>query len=130
LLQQYSAEYLWKAWTFQSEFFFVDYHPEAAGMSDTHSFTWYGSAAYRFNKWFEAGGYYTEYYGDTTQPDNSLFYQKDAALALRFDATEWWTFKIEGHYIRGTGLLQDNADNLVQRGNGWWMLAVKTTFSF
>jgi hypothetical protein len=128
--EQYSAEYVWKAWTFQAETLFLDLHPDAAGMADIHRFTWYGSAAYRFNKWFEAGGYYTEYYGDTTQPDNSLLYQKDAALALRFDATDWWTFKIEGHYIRGTGLLQDNPDNPVQNDNGWFMLAVKTTFSF
>jgi hypothetical protein len=128
--QQYSAEYLWRAWTFQSEFYFDNIYPAAAGMSDTHNLTWYGSAAYRFNKWFEAGGYYTEYYGDTHQSGNSLLYQKDAALALRFDATDWWTFKIEGHYIRGTGLLQDNADNPVQNDNGWWMLAVKTTFTF
>jgi len=128
--QQYSAEYLWKAWTFQAETFFRNIYPDAAGMPDTHSLTWYGSAAYRFNKWFEAGGYYTEYYGDRSQTDNSMLYQKDAALTLRFDPKDWWTFKIEGHYIRGTGLLQDNADNPVQNGNGWWMLDLKTTFSF
>ena len=130
VFEQYSAEYLWKAWTFQAETLFLDLHPDAAGMADTRRFTWYGSAAYRFNKWFEAGGYYTEFYGDTDHPDNSLLYQKDAALALRFDATEWWKFKIEGHYIRGTGLLQDNADNPSQNDNGWWMLDLKTTFSF
>jgi hypothetical protein len=128
--QQYSAEYLWKAWTFQAETFFRNVYYDAAGPPDFHSFTWYGGAAYRFNKWFEAGGYYTEFYDDIHQSDNSLLFQKDAALALRFDATEWWTFKIEGHYIRGTGLLQDNADNPVQNGKGWWMLDLKTTFSF
>jgi hypothetical protein len=130
VVQQYSAEYLWRGWTFQSEFYFSHLQPAAAGMSDTHIFSWYASAAYRFNKWFEAGSYYTEYYGDTSQSGNSLFYQKDAALALRFDPKDWWTFKIEGHYIRGTGLLQDNPDNPVQNDNGWFMLAVKTTFSF
>jgi hypothetical protein len=128
--QQYSAEYLWKAWTFQAETFFRNVYPDAAGTPDTHSFTWYGSAAYRFNKWLEAGGYYTEFYGDTHQTDNFLMYQKDAALALRFDPKDWWTFKVEGHYIRGTGLLEDTADNPVQNDNGWWMIAVKTTFSF
>jgi hypothetical protein len=128
--EQYSAEYVWKAWTFQAETLLLDYYPDAAGMPDTHRLTWYGSAAYRFNKWFEAGGYYTEYYGDTHQSDNSLFYQKDAALTLRFDPKDWWTLKIEGHYIRGTGLLQDNPDNPSQGNNGWWLLAVKTTFSF
>jgi hypothetical protein len=128
--QQYSAEYLWKAWTFQAETFFRNVYYNADGTPDIHSFTWYGSAAYRFNKWFEAGGYYTEYYGDRSQPDNSLFYQKDAALTLRFDPKDWWTLKIEGHYIRGTGLLQDNPDNPSQGNNGWWMLGVKSTFSF
>jgi len=57
-------------------------------------------------------------------------FQKDAALALRFDATASWTFKIEGHYLRGTGLLQNSAGNPAQNGNGWWMLDLKTTFSF
>jgi len=127
--EQYSAEYLWKAWTFQAEAYFRDYYSES-GAPGTHLFTWYGSAAYRFNKWFEAGGYYTEYYGDLDQTGNSLMFQKDAALALRFDATASWTFKIEGHYLRGTGLLQNSAGNPAQNGNGWWMLDLKTTFSF
>jgi hypothetical protein len=130
VFQQYSAEYLWKAWTFQTEFYLRDIYPQAAGMADTHIFSWYSSAAYRFNKWFEAGGYYTECYNDINQSGNSLQYQKDAALTLRFNPKDWWTFKIEGHCLRGTGLLQDNPDNPSQNDNGWWMLAVKTTFSF
>jgi hypothetical protein len=129
-LQQYSAEYLWKAWTFQTEFYLRDIYPQTAGMADTHSFSWYASAAYRFNKWFETGGYYTEYYDNINQSGNSSLYQKDAALTLRFDPKDWWTFKIEGHYLRGTGLLDDNADNPSQNDNGWWMLDLKTTFSF
>jgi hypothetical protein len=64
------------------------------------------------------------------QSGHSLLYQKDTALTLRFDPKDWWTFKIEGHYIRGTGLLQDNPDNPSQNDNGWWMLDLKTTFSF
>jgi hypothetical protein len=130
LIQQYSAEYLWKAWTFQSEINFYDVHPAAAGVSDTHSFRWYASAAYRFSKWFEAGGYYTQDYEDLDHTSSSRLDQNDAALTLRFDPKEWWTFKIEGHYLQGTGLLQDNASNPVQSDNGWWLLAVKTTFSF
>jgi hypothetical protein len=130
VIQQYSAEYLWKAWTFQTEFYLRDLYPQAAGMANTHNLSWYASAAYRFNKWFEAGGYYTEYYDNVNQSGHSLLYQKDTALTLRFDPKNWWTFKIEGHYLRGTGLLQDKADNAVQNGDGWWMLDLKTTFSF
>jgi hypothetical protein len=136
VFQQYSAEYLWKAWTFQTEFYLRDFYPEAAGAPETHSFSWYASAAYRFNKWIEAGSYYTEYYGDIHNrsgaglPFPSDASQKDAALALRFDLTERWIFKVEGHYIRGTSLLQDNANNPVRNNDGWWMIGVKSTISF
>jgi hypothetical protein len=37
---------------------------------------------------------------------------------------------VEGHYIRGTGLLQDNAHNPNQDSSGWFMLALKTSVSF
>jgi hypothetical protein len=49
---------------------------------------------------------------------------------VRFDLKPWWIFKIEGHAINGTGLLRDSASNPVTKNNDWFMLAVKTTFSF
>ncbi len=134
--QQYSAEYLWKAWTFQTELYLKDYYPKNAGVADTHSAAWYVSAAYRFNKRFEAGAYYTEFYNDIHNRSGAGLafpsdgYQKDAALALRFDLSDRWIFKVEGHYIRGTGLLQDSADNPARGGDGWFMIALKTTISF
>jgi hypothetical protein len=138
LEQQYSVEYLWKSWTFQAEYQYEDYndHNEIHGVSQpgTHSAndTWYAAADYRFNKWFDAGAYYTEHYNDVTARGEPLNYQKDLALSLRFDPTSWWVFKLEGHCIHGTALLHDNTDNPVQNQNGkpWYMLAVKTTFSF
>jgi hypothetical protein len=103
---------------------------------DLDSDTWYAGAAYRVNKWLEVGSYYTEDYPNmanrngqgTAVPSDA--YQKDLALSFRFDPKPWWVFKIEGHYIRGTALLEDNANNPVRNGDGWFMLAVKTTFSF
>ena len=130
LSQHYSAEYLWNAWTFQAEFYLTDGEPIGAGTVESHSSSWYASAAYRFNKRFELGGYYTESYRDTHDRENSLKYQKDTALSLRFDASDAWIFKVEGHYLRGTGLLQDNANNPNQQDDGWWMMAAKATFSF
>jgi hypothetical protein len=129
---QYSAEYLWKKWTFQTEYLLL-HDGSRTGGSDSRIFSWYASAEYRFNKWLEAGGYYTEYYDNTIEggpvtPSDA--YQKDAAVALRFDLTDWWIFKVEGHYIRGTALLQDNEINPIRSDNGWWMIAVKTTISF
>jgi len=131
-----SLEYLWKSWTFQAEYRYAydDIHTDAGGKTVSRSYqasdTWYAGAAYRFNKWFETGAYYTEAYNNVQQRDNSLGYQKDLALSFRFDPKPWWVFKVEGHYIRGTGLLNDNANNPVQNSDGWFMLAVKTTFSF
>jgi hypothetical protein len=119
------------------------------GTSYSHLITepdsWYVNASYRFNKWLEAGTYYNEHYANVHDRNGSLLSlsgsppaaksdasQKDLALSLRFDPTEWWIFKVEGHCIWGTALLQDNARNpLTERNdNPWWMLAVKTTFSF
>ena len=130
---QYSAEYLWKQWTFQTEYLLVDSHSRPAGVPEATTFGWYASAEYRFNKWLEAGTYYTEYYNNTNgagllAPSDTE--QKDAAIALRFDLTQRWIFKVEGHYIRGTGLLEDNESNPIRSDNGWWMIAVKTTISF
>ena len=127
-LFQGSAEYLWKSWTFQAEYGTDIQYPNP-GIS-LRGDAWYASAAYRFNKWFETGAYYGEYYNDVSQREDSLQFQKDAALALRFDPKDWWTLKIEGHYLHGTGLLDDDASNPVQNNNPWFMLVVKTTFSF
>lgn len=136
--QAYSLEYVWENWTFQSEYF--QYHPtvdgyvagQNVGSVVTAPDSWYVSAAYRFNQWLEAGSYYTEYYEDVTQRGNPLDYQKDVALTVRFDPKPWWTFKVEGHYVRGTGLLHDPYDNppSQQGDQGWFMIMVKTTFSF
>jgi hypothetical protein len=93
---------------------------------------WYAAASYQINKYLQAGAYYTESYSDTSQRGNPMEYQKDAAVALRFDPTSWWIIKVEGHCIRGTGLLQDDSLNPPARQDGriWFMLALKTTFSF
>lgn len=143
---QASAEYLWKSWTFQAEYYTYntsgnDYTyatpldgstslANVSRSSSTQKYAWYGSADYRFTDWFQAGVYYMEDYENTDEENNSADYQKDLALSLRFDPKDWWVFKVEGHYIHGTGLLDDNASNPVQNDNGWFMLAVKTTFSF
>ena len=134
-VQQYSAEYLWKNWTFQAEYYNIQVSQETTSpFGTTDSFSpeeaWYAGAAYRFNKWLEVGSYYTEFYQDATSTSPSDGSQKDLALSFRFDPKPWWVFKVEGHYIRGTALLDDNADNPVRNDEGWFMLTLKTTFSF
>jgi hypothetical protein len=142
LTQRYSLEYFWKSWTFEGEYFTsrVMYENTGGGQPNSSKLIdpdgWFASAAYRFNPWLEAGAYYTEYYPNKNDRSGAGLeftsdgYQKDAALALRFDLTDWWIFKIEGHHINGTGQLFDNVDNPARGDNGWWMLGVKTTVSF
>jgi hypothetical protein len=129
--QQYSAEYLWKNWTFQAEFYTYDFTGTQyysaflppSGTSDNPD-SWYGAVSYRINKYAQVGTYYSSFL-DGSQKQN------DIALSLRLDLTDWWVFKIEGHAINGTGLLRDQQDNPHTSDNSYWyMLAVKTTFSF
>ena len=135
-VQQYSAEYLWKNWTFQAEYATYDmtgyshasiYIPAAQKtLSQVSSFpdnpgTWYLAVSHRFNKLIEVGTYYTQF------EDNGAR-QNDAALCLRLDLKDWWLFKIEGHYLEGNGLLRDGTP--LNNNAGWFMLAVKTTVSF
>jgi hypothetical protein len=134
-VQLYSAEYLWNNWTFQAEYYNVQVSQNTASpFGITHTFdvqqAWYGGMAYRFNQWLEVGGYYTEFYTSELTTSASDKSQKDLALSFRFDPKPWWVFKVEGHYIRGTALLDDNGSNPVGNDHGWFMLAVKTTISF
>lgn len=137
--QQYSVEYLWRNWTFQAEYYTYDfsgwghnqiYIPAASKTLSTlqvasdNPETWYAAVSHRFNKHVELGTYYSMW------QDASLK-QNDLALCLRLDLKDWWIFKIEGHYIEGTGLLRDQANNPhVDNNSGWFMLALKTTVSF
>ncbi len=141
-LQQYSLEYAWKAWTFQAEYQTMNNISRDSVMGMVVNLyrertdAWYASASYRFNKWFEAGTYYTECYNNVDNRDGtgnatpSDAYQKDLALSLRFDPKPWWVIKLEGHTLHGTGLLRDKNLNPMREGNDWYMLALKTTFSF
>jgi len=133
-----SLEYVWKNWTFQAENLLIYYqnHEVAFGntveSSHTNPESWYVNAEYRVNKWFEAGTYFNAYYTDLADISGptSQAYQLDWAVSLRFDPTPWWIIKAEGHYIHGTALLYDNTSDPVQNGQGWFMLALKTTVSF
>jgi hypothetical protein len=142
LLQQYSLEYVWKGWTFQAEWLQKDnaFDSKVGPLKGsylvneqyhTHPAGWYVGAAYRFNKWLEAGGYYSEAYERNAKIQvDSDKYQKDVALSLRFDPKPWWIIKLEGHYLEGTGLVRDDALNPQRNEDGWWMVAIKTTVSF
>jgi hypothetical protein len=134
--QQASIEYVLGRWTFQAEYFTYRFGAETSmgGMrvsEDTTSpDTWYVAVSRRLTSWLEAGAYYSEYYADTSDRESAAGYQKDLAVSLRFDPTDWWIWKLEGHHLNGTAQIQDDARNPVRDDDGWWLLAVKTTVSF
>jgi len=94
---------------------------------------WYGQATWQFNDWFQFGSYYSQYYPDYQVRDGEGFdwKQTDLALTARFDLTDYWLVKVEGHAISGTGdVLQDlNQGNPMETEN-WSLFGVKSTFFF
>jgi hypothetical protein len=140
---QVSLEYQKDGWTFQTEYYTYkttgfDMLENGMILAPTSSQpdVWYVGLSKRLTPWLELGSYYTEYFTDvdnrggvgTAVPSDA--FQKDAALSARFDITDWWIFKLEGHYIRGTGLLHSSTLNPVRNDDGWWLFAAKTTLSF
>lgn len=100
---------------------------------------WYGAAAYRFSRWFEAGSYHSRYTPNSNRPTAAGFGKPeelrvhDQAVTLRFDFRNHWDFKIEGHHIDGVGepvttrgfYPQDNPRGLKPKTN---LLAVRLGF--
>ncbi|MBT8340304.1 MAG: porin [Desulfatitalea sp.] len=114
----------------ETEFILIDNQgiPQPRSSQDPSSEQYYLSASYRFTDWFELGAYYSPYYPNSDDKDGNNFkntppslggplpdhlaWQKDIALSCRFDITEGWTFKIEGHKVDGAAqvLAVDNPD--------------------
>jgi hypothetical protein len=95
---------------------------------------YYGMASYHLLPWFTAGAYYSAYYvniDDTRKGRKN--HQLDSALTLRFDITDNWIFKVEGHLMRGTAALNQalNDDTAPEKlKKDWGMLLLKTTAYF
>jgi hypothetical protein len=91
---------------------------------------WYVMGSYRFSQRLQLGSYYSHYVNaqmNTALPDN---YSKDWAVSGRWDFNAYFYAKVEGHFLRGTGLgyyESTNRGGLKPRSN---MLAAKIGFSF
>jgi hypothetical protein len=119
----------------------ADYHNPAIENFESKQAAdgWYLSATYRFNKWFELGSYYHETYADRNHRNGSTLvqtgvvgqtwnaWQKDAALALRFDPMRNLVLKVEGHLEEGTWLLSETTGAERKK---WYIVATKATVSF
>jgi len=102
-----------------------------------NNYYYYLSAAWRANHWLELGAYYSQYHFDqrlvgtpTTTPGLD---QSDYALSARFDITDYLIFKLEGHYMYGSGEVFDlpsYRQPTTQRNNQWMMVTAKITLYF
>jgi hypothetical protein len=100
----------------------------------------YLSAEYRLMKHVQVGGYASDYHvhlPDHSNRDPST-YQRDYALTCRFDITDNWLFKLEGHWIRGYAQLLKQ-DNFAPGGTpfghkqaetDWLLFVAKTSVNF
>lgn len=141
LMSIYSVEYSWRSLVLSSECLRLKMKRDMGfgPVQKTDSVGYYFSISYRFNKWTEAGAYYSEYYADLDDKDGESHeamgrpahqaWQKDFTLSLRFDLNESWTFKVEGHAIDGTGLLLP-VNGTVGTERDWFLFASKASYTF
>ena len=141
----FSVEYTWNDLLLVAEYITSDrdvvIENFGGELEEFKSDGWYVGTSYRFSEWFELGSYYSVSYSDRNDRNGSNFdpnhrgYLKDASLTARFDISENWTFKLEGHVFDGTTTLiaLDNPapdDGSEQFTKSWQMVAAKVTFSF
>lgn len=94
---------------------------------------YYVLGTYRLASFFQAGMYYAGYYADTDDRSGRDAYQHDVAWTLRFDVHANLVLKLEGHLIRGTGLLEPSLNGGAMRSEmarSWGLFLVKTTAVF
>lgn len=93
----------------------------------------YAMATYRAARWLQPGVYYSILYPDTRQRGSREDVQHDVAATLRFDLNEHWLFKVEGHAMFGTAVLDPTLNggaSLASLEPWWGVLLLKTTAYF
>ncbi len=101
---------------------------------ETENERMYGMASYRINDWFWPSAYYSLMFQDVLVTRRGRANQQhDVAVTTRFDLTENWLVKLEGHYMWGTaGLI--SAENggvpLATLDRAWGVFLAKTTAYF
>jgi hypothetical protein len=93
----------------------------------------YIMGAYRVNRIFQPGLYYSAYLPDAYKRHGRENVQHDAAATLRFDVNSFWIIKVEGHFMGGTAVLDPTLNNntpLTQLTRYWGFMLAKTTVYF
>lgn len=124
---QFAAEY--SRWNVRIR---SDY-PEIVPPSETTNERFYLMASHRVAPWFTPGAYYSVFFPDVEERKGREAQWHDLAVTMRFDLTDYWLFKLEGHYMEGTaGLRSSLNDNtaLTDLSSTWGLLLAKTTAYF
>ena len=88
--------------------------------------------AYRPVPRFQVGSYYAVYLPNADKNERREDKQHDVCGTLRFDLTENWLVKLEGHYMKGTAGLNAaiNDRPLANLSSRWAVFLLKTTAYF
>lgn len=93
----------------------------------------YVMTSYRIAPWFVPGVYYSLTYPNVKTRSGHQNYQHDVALTLRYDLTQHWLLKLEGHYMHGTAALASEMNDGVppaELTRDWGLFLAKTTAYF
>ena len=123
----FSAEYLRQWASIESSL------PSLFPEEDVTSEGYYAMASYHVTTWFTPGIYYSVRYPNVDDRRGREAYQHDLALSFRYDLTQNWLLKIEGHYMSGTAGLSDELNQnrpLSTLSRDWGVLLAKTTAYF
>lgn len=143
--QLFSAEYSTGDWVFaiegggDSALYDLGYiGAPSAGTQDVAVDYGYVSVSRRLNEKFEMGAYYS-YSKESSvfDTDENIvapdFEQKDISVSIRYDLNYNLLFKLEAHYMDGSGKIFSTPaypQPVENRDNSWTLFAVKTTYTF
>lgn len=136
-----SVEYAVCDWLFAAEYSRWFKHqqtdlPSALPPFDEDKERFYALATRRFGK-VEVGGYYAATHVDANDrqgrnamkfPIREFAFQRDLAATVRYDVNEYWTWKLEGHFIDGVAELTAAENPDPERY--WGLFLFKTTVTF
>lgn len=140
----FSLEYMVGNWVFAAEGGWDDSdyyvaHQTGAKYAFLYpsDYYFYVSASWRATSWLELGAYYSKYHWEQRGVGTPVIFpdldQGDLAICSRFDITDHVAFKLEGHYLDGSGAVFDvpsHPQPPAGRDDSWFMFATKLTVSF
>jgi len=131
---EYAADDLLLSAEYQREWVRIESSlPEQYPESKTTAEGFYVMASYHVTSWFAPGAYYSVTYPNVEDRRGRDAYQHDLALSFRYDLTEHWLLKLEGHFMSGTAGLNPALNDNTPRSElarDWGAFFAKTTAYF